>query len=358
MVHLKPTVLITGANGFLGRNVVYYLEDRKEINILKYTKDNDINDLLMMTRSADFIFHFAGENRSPHSANFEKNNVKLTKKIIEFIKVSEIDPILFFSSSVQAQNSSKYGYTKRAAEKLIIEAREVDNIKAFYYRFPNLFGQYSRPNYNSVIATFCYNISRNKQIVISDPEISVDFLFGQDIASSLNDLIKSRFQNYSLITEKKFVKKSCSLGMLASKLSTFQSAIKLGSLPDIIDGFDAKLFYTYMSFLPSNQCIFEIVDLDSAFKNVETRLQGTNVVIPIKGGCKELLLPMECLFLVVQNTQVSFKLETLEGEKPHAFECKNNKTYMVFPKRNPTIFVQEKRRLSIHLTMSTLDTNS
>lgn len=344
-------MLITGANGFLGQNVVYYLEDRQEVNILKYSKDNDLDDLEMMIGSADFIFHFAGENRTPHKANFEKNNVKLTEKIIGFIKLLGTNPILFFSSSVQAQNTSNYGRTKKEAENVIIKARESDNIQAYYYRFPNLFGQFSRPNYNSVIATFCYNLSRNKKIMISDPEISVNFLFAQDIASSLNELMTTNFQNYDSIAKTIFIEKSCSLGILASKLRGFQSALKVGLLPYIVDDFDAKLFCTYTSYLPVNQSILEIVDLDTASEKLGDLIQKTEIFFPNKGVCEQLILPVDCLFLAVQNAQLHFKIEAFADQGPYEFQCEKYKTYILFPKRIHKIYVRDKGKSIEHFVM-------
>lgn len=356
MARFKPTVLITGANGFLGQNVAFYLEDRKEVNILKYTKDNDINDLKKMIGSADFIFHFAGENRNPLKENFEKNNVKLTEKIIGFIKLFGTNPILFFSSSVQAQNTSDYGRTKRKAEKVIKKAKESHNIQAYYYRFPNLFGQFSRPNYNSVIATFCYNLSRNKKITISDPEVSVKFLFAQDIACSLNELMTTNFQNYDSIAETIFIEKPCSLGILASKLRGFQSALKVGLLPYIVDDFDAKLFCTYASYLPINQSILEIVDLDTASEKLGDLIQKKEIFFPNKGVYEQLKLPVDCLFVAVQNAQLNFKIEVSAEQKPYKFQCEKDKTYIFFPKRIHKIYVRNKRPSSEHFVMYRLTT--
>ena len=354
MIHVERTVLITGANGFLGQNIGYYLEEKENISIIRYTKSNSVRDLLSMVGFADFVFHFAGENRSKNTEDFEVNNVELTEEIVKSIKESEKDPILFFSSSTQVQNHSIYGSTKRKAEKLIAEAKEVNNIKAFYYRFPNLFGPFSRPNYNSVVATFCHNISRNRPIMISDPVASIEFLFGHDIAFGLNNLISSNFENYDFITQTQFVQRSCTLGSLVSILNKFHSAINLGKLPVIVDDFDIKLFYTYVSYMPRNRYFFEIVETDSAIENFTRRLTKKNVLMSIEKSSKELKPPLDCLLLMVKNEEASFKIKTSKNGKPFIFNCKKNTKYIIVPKRLDRFFITADRNSSLSLKIYTL----
>lgn len=349
VVKFKSTVLIIGANGFLGQNIAYYLEYMADVHILKYTKENDFNDLFTMIASADFIFHFAGENRNTNKESFDKNNVKLTEKVIEFIKVSGTDPILFFPSSIQAQNSTIYGLTKRTAENLLINARKIDKIKAFYYRFSNVFGQFARPNYNSVIATFCYNLTRNRKIDISDPKISLDFMFSQDIAFTLNNLIENRFKNYTEHADMKFIKKTCSLGDLAFKLQSFQLAMMQRAFPNLDDDFDAKLFFTFISYLPSKKSIFEIDDLDFKIKELQNRVNKKSINLQSGDIYQELILPLDCLFFVIQNAELSLNINNFN------FECKKNKSYVIYPHKNKRIYIKIKGRKNKELIFFSLN---
>ena len=156
-------VLVTGSNGFIGKNLVSHLQEIEDLEIVKYDIDDTFDKIESNINSIDFIFHLAGVNRSQTIEEFYQGNSDLTKKIVDLIKDKKIP--LLITSSIQATLDNDYGKSKKIAEEYIKE-----NLKKYYiYRLHNVFGKWCRPNYNSVVATFCHNIANDLEITINDP---------------------------------------------------------------------------------------------------------------------------------------------------------------------------------------------
>lgn len=184
------TVLVTGSKGFIGQNLVVKLKELKEIKINTFNSKDDLCTLEKYIHDSDFIFHLAGVNRPEKEEEFEKVNRGFTKKIIDMlIGMNKRIPIAI-TSSIQIKNNNPYGKSKKMAEDEIIRYSEKYKVPVFIYRLPNVFGKWSKPNYNSVVSTFCYNISRDLDIFISDPEKEIELAYIDDVVSEFISLLK------------------------------------------------------------------------------------------------------------------------------------------------------------------------
>lgn len=245
-------ILITGSNGFLGKNLISGLKERK-FSLNFFDKENTLQELESFVSKADFIYHLAGVNRPENPKEFYKGNHELTKKLIETIKEKKIP--LVYASSTQAELDNDYGKSKRLAELEIIKYSEKNAVPVFVYRLPNLFGKWSKPNYNSVVATFCHNISRNLPIYISDPENELSLTYIDDVVQEfLNILDKNNFdKRYSETQILNFNKThKIKLGDLAEKIKSFENMRKKIQVPEFSDQLTKFLYSTYLSYLPKD----------------------------------------------------------------------------------------------------------
>lgn len=240
-------VLITGADGFIAKNLIQRLKKDENIELYLYTKKDSINMLETYIKKVDFIFHLAGVNRPKHIKEFYSGNSELTKIIIGMIeKYNKKIPILF-SSSRQIGNESDYATSKEEAENIIFEYSKRNNVVSFIYRLPNIFGKWAKPNYNSVIATWCYNIVRNLEIQVNSRDTKLEFAYVDDVINLfLGCLYKSNVVSTFCEVEKTYTK---TLGEIEILLYSFKNKKEKYSEQDIADGFDTALFNTYSNYL-------------------------------------------------------------------------------------------------------------
>ena len=238
-------ILVTGSNGFLGKSLIKYLKNNTNHTIHEFSKDDKFSDLEKLISKIDIIFHFAGVNKTSDKINFEKINVGLTKKICKIIRKNP-NTILFYASSVQAIYDNDYGISKRKAENICLNLQKNFQNKVYILRLPGVFGAGSKPYYNSVVATFCFNIVNKIKLKIIEPEKEIDLLFVEDLCRQLNDLMNKNFAG-------DFVKfknvKKISVGELASTIKTFQNYnynIKFSNSKDFLK---KNLYKTFISFL-------------------------------------------------------------------------------------------------------------
>ena len=169
-------VLITGADGFVGRNLVAHLNEMPDIEVVKFGRGDDVSSLHTQLPQLDFIFHLAGVNRPLCQSDFTAGNVDLTASLCEAVSTVKRDIPILYTSSTQACLDNAYGISKNKAEEVLAtHARETQST-VFIYRLPNVFGKWSRPNYNSAIATFCHNIARDLPITVNDPGATLDLV--------------------------------------------------------------------------------------------------------------------------------------------------------------------------------------
>lgn len=237
-------VLVTGANGFIGKHLSLHLE-RLGFSVLKYDIENSDEQLKEFVNCADFVVHLAGINRPLTIEEFYQGNSNFTKKLVDLIKLSRRNLPIIMSSSIQAELDNDYGKSKKMAEDFLLNS----GLPVYVYRLCNVFGKWCRPNYNSACATFCYNIAHDLPIEIRDENYVVHFNYIDDICEEFLRVIK--LENHP--GEKKILSVEpiydCSLGKLASLLKYFKSEIEsTRHIPIIHDEFELKLFKTFCDY--------------------------------------------------------------------------------------------------------------
>ncbi len=185
-------VLITGSNGFVAQNLISTLEERKDVEILRFTRDDDVSRLDELTGQADFIFHLAGVNRPKDPADFKSGNAGLTQQLCDSIARGGRRTPVIYSSSTQASQDNPYGLSKREAEDALSALAEQHGSPVYLFRLPNVFGKWARPNYNSAVATFCHNINRGLPIQINDPTAAITLVYVDDVVARFIELMDAR----------------------------------------------------------------------------------------------------------------------------------------------------------------------
>lgn len=251
-------ILVTGAKGFIGKNLIAELKNRGYNEIYEYDLDSSINDLEYYAKNCEFVFHLAGVNRPKDIKEFDEGNFGFTSLLLENLKKYENKSPIMLSSSIQAELDNPYGKSKKAGEDLLINYGMKNDIDVYVYRFPNVFGKWCRPNYNSVIATFSYNIANNKEIIINDPNVVLNLVYIDDVVNNLIGLLngesssnKNKFYQVSPIYEKK-------LGEIANLLYSFKESRKNKNVPNMADEFTKKLYSNYLTYLPNDGFSYDL----------------------------------------------------------------------------------------------------
>jgi UDP-2-acetamido-2,6-beta-L-arabino-hexul-4-ose reductase len=242
------TVLVTGAAGFLGRNLVQVL-NRRNVEVLTFDVQDDPADLGRLLARADQVCHLAGVNRPFRIEAFEEVNVGLTEELIKLLEAQDRRPAIVFASSTQAETTSPYGVSKRRAEEALAAFSARTGAPVSVYRLPGVFGKWCRPNYNSVVATFCHNIARGVPIEVSDLDRNVTLVHVQDVVDAfVSELDSRRSENvaYPLVSPTFQV----TLSELASFIRSFSDSRHTLILPDMADDLQRRLYSTYVSYLP------------------------------------------------------------------------------------------------------------
>lgn len=268
-------VLVTGSNGFIAKNLLVFLGELNNIEILTFDKEDKFSNIEKNIDSLDFIYHFAGVNRPEDSKEFYEGNTDLTVSLINLLNKKNKNIPFVFSSSIQAALDNDYGKSKRMAEDYIIK-----NYKNHYiYRFHNVFGKWCKPNYNSVVATFCYNIANNLKIEIHDPNKEIELIYIDDICYEMIDILNGqkpaeKIDNYCYIKPTKKI----TLQELVHFLYNFKSNMESIYVPKTGDEFIKKLFATFVSYLPVERMI------SKAKKNIDDRGSFTELVRTLDSG--------------------------------------------------------------------------
>ena len=248
-------VLVTGSNGFIGKNLIIHLNELN-INVLTYTRENSIQDLPDLIKKSNFIIHLAGENRPKNEKDFNIVNVQLTKSICESIQFTGKHIPIILASSTQAAFDSAYGKSKLDAE-LILKKLESDTGNPIHiYRLPGVFGKWCKPDYNSVVATFCYNVSNNHSIKVNDSSLELNLVYIDDVVGEFINIIQKKQvskKERSIQPEYKI-----KLGDLATQIELFKETRKSLISERVGVGFVRKLYSTYVSYLPPKQFSYSI----------------------------------------------------------------------------------------------------
>lgn len=296
-------ILVTGANGFVGRNLVESLKNIRDgkdrvhsslvqdgsLFIYEYDVDSSLADLEKYCKDCDFVFHLAGVNRPQNASEFMEGNFGFSQILLDKLKVHHNTCPVMLSSSVQATlegrfADSEYGKSKLAGEELFFGYAKETGAKVLVYRFPNLFGKWCRPNYNSAIATFCNNIANELPICVNDRNTSLEVVYIDDLVEELLAAIRGEEhvvdseeggRNFCTVP----VSYQVTLGEIVDLLYNFHEEPKTHLMPEMPEGsFAKKLFSTYLSYLPREKTKVTLP------MNVDSRGSFTEVLKTITGG--------------------------------------------------------------------------
>lgn len=279
-------ILITGAAGFVGKNLSAALHclqngtDRTRPGLTigelyLYDKDSPAALLEEACQKADFVFNLAGVNRPKEQAEFMEGNFGFASTLLDTLKKYNNTCPVMLSSSIQATLVGRYaeggyGLSKKAGEELFFRYGEETGAKVLVYRFPNLFGKWCRPNYNSVVATFCHNYAHDLPISVSDPAVELEMLYIDDLVTEMLDALEGKehhceFEGLTTVLKEDGrycaapVSYKVTLGEIVSLLDRFKAQPQTLLMPEIPDGsFAKKLYSTYLSYLPKEKAIFPL----------------------------------------------------------------------------------------------------
>ncbi|PMC15694.1 UDP-2-acetamido-2,6-beta-L-arabino-hexul-4-ose reductase [Oligella urethralis] len=249
-------VLITGADGFIGKNLQLHLSERKHVEVLCFTRENSEVDLQRMVDAVDFVFHLAGVNRPKDAAEFQEGNTALTKTLCDAIKLTGKSIPVIYSSSIQAVADNPYGLSKRKAEDVLLDFAECANTPVFIYRLANVFGKWARPNYNSAVATFCHNIAQDLPIKINDANALINLVYIDDVIESFLQVMDGQ------ITQSGFIdvipQYQITVGDLADQIRAFKTSRDSLVTENVGNGLIRALYSTYVSYLKPEQFKYSV----------------------------------------------------------------------------------------------------
>ena len=248
-------ILVTGAKGFVGKNLVAELRNQGFSQIDEFDVDTDASLLDIYTKECDFVFHLAGVNRPDNQEEFMTGNFGFTTLLLDSLKNNNNKAPVLISSSIQAELDNPYGKSKKAGEDYLYNYGVENNIPVYIYRLPNVFGKWCRPNYNSAVATFCHNIARNLPVQVNDPSVVMKLVYVDDVVMSFIDQLKNGDKSIKTQISYEAVKPvhTILLGEIVDKINSFRDSRETLLIPDMQDAFTKKLYSTYLSYLPEDQ---------------------------------------------------------------------------------------------------------
>ena len=242
-------ILITGAKGFVGKNMIAELRNQGYHDLLEFDVETDPELLDNFTHECSFVFHLAGVNRPQEQSEFMTGNFGFTSLLLDKLKHNQNKAPILITSSTQAALDNPYGQSKKAGEDLIFAYGKDNDINVFVYRLPNVFGKWCRPNYNSAVATFCHNIANELPVQVNDPEVIMNLVYIDDIMASFINKLKNgtaKEENFETVDPTHTIQ----LGDIVKLIEGFKESRKNLLLPDLGDAFTKKLYSTYLSYLP------------------------------------------------------------------------------------------------------------
>ena len=299
-------ILVTGAKGFVGRNLCAQLNNIKDGKakcygplvvdaVYAYDIDSTAEELDAYCRDCDFVFNLAGVNRPQNQEEFMQGNFGFASTLLDTLKKYQNNCPVMISSSIQATlagrfGTSEYGKSKKAGEELMFQYGEETGAKVLVYRFPNLFGKWCRPNYNSAVATFCHNMAHDLPITVNDPSVELELLYIDDLVEEMIAALKGEEHHCefdgveTMLTEggrycAAPVTHKVTLGEIVNLLQQFVDMPKTLLIPEIPAGsFAKKLYSTYLSYLPKEKAVFPLK------MNVDARGSFTELVHTLNCG--------------------------------------------------------------------------
>ena len=262
-------ILVTGSNGFVGKNTVVALNEAKKYTVFTIDRESSEEELKESVLNADFIVHLAGVNRPKETKEFYEGNGGLTEKIVGFLREESKNTPILITSSTHAVLDNDYGKSKKQSEDALIKYSDECGAKVYIFRLPNLFGKWCRPNYNSAVATFCHNIAHDLDVWINDPAIELNLVYIDDLVASIIDIIEDenivKLSNLdeevavtttgasSIQIDKYYYEVTTvykrTLGNIVDSLKMFRNMRNSLLIPDLSDGFNKALYSTYLTYL-------------------------------------------------------------------------------------------------------------
>ncbi len=281
-------ILITGSKGFIGKNLIAQLYNIKngkaknydlneDINIYEYDIDTDILLLDKYCENADFVFNLAGVNRPQDEKEFMQGNFGFASILLDTLKKHNNTCPVMISSSTQALQNNLYGESKRAGEQLLCDYSKETGSKVLVYRFPNVFGKWCRPNYNSAIATFCNNIANDIDIQVNDPSVEINLIYIDDLVNEMINALSGNETRNGEFCEVPIIH-SIKLGDIVELIHSFKDSRNTLAIMDMSDAFTKKLYSTYLSYLSTNDFSYPLK------MNVDNRGSFTELIRTIDRG--------------------------------------------------------------------------
>ena len=256
-------VLITGANGFVGKNLRLHLAERKDVQVVCFTRKDEASQLPALVGDVDFVFHLAGANRPQDPQEFVLDNVDLTLAVCQAVCAANQTtgkkvPIVY-TSSIQAGRDNPYGRSKLAAEEALLAVARTHQVPVHIFRLPNVFGKWCKPNYNSAVATFCNNIARGLPIQVNDPAAPVTLVYVDDVIQrfvQLMDGADAAFgsDGFATVTPQY----TTTVGELASQIQAFKESRRTLMTERVGTGLVRALYATYVSYLPTESFSYTV----------------------------------------------------------------------------------------------------
>ncbi|MEK5079739.1 capsular polysaccharide biosynthesis protein CapF [Solibacillus sp. FSL W7-1436] len=246
------SIVITGANGFIGKNLVAHLKANNFENIVEVTRKTTEQQLITALKEAEFVFHLAGINRPIHESEFMEGNRDFTSKIVDTLKQYNSNCPILITSSTQAERENSYGESKRAGEEVVFDYKNETGTDVYVYRLPNVFGKWCKPNYNSAVATFCHNISRGLKIKVNDPSVVLNLVYIDDVIEEFTNTITGKPNKVNDFCEIPHLY-SKQLGEIVELIYSFKSSRDERTIPTMTDPFTKALYSTYLSYLPEDE---------------------------------------------------------------------------------------------------------
>lgn len=249
-------VLVTGANGFIGKNLQMHLHEKGGFDVVPFTREHSEQDLPGILQQVDWIVHLAGINRPQNPVDFSVGNVGLTQALCNAVLASGRMIPVIYSSSIQAELDNAYGVSKREAEDALLELNRCTGNPVYIYRLPNVFGKWARPNYNSAVATFCHNIARDLPVQINDPDAAINLVYVDDVVASFLALLSGEASKDTQLSVQPVYR--ITVGELASQLNRFKATRDNLITEPVGTGLVRALYSTYVSYLPPERFAYTV----------------------------------------------------------------------------------------------------
>lgn len=249
-------VLVTGSKGFIGKNLVLRLRELAYCEVIEFARGDSLASLPELVARADAIVHLAGENRPRDERDFVRVNVELTQAVCDAVKLCGRPVPLLLASSTQAEQANPYGASKRAAEDVVSQLAEEAGSPVLIYRLPGVFGKWCRPNYNSVVATFCYNISHDLPIQINDVAARIRLVYVDDVVSEFLSVLSGSASGVRMgAVQPEY---GITLGALVDQIHAFKHCRTTLVAERVGGGLVRALYATYVSYLPTDKFCYDL----------------------------------------------------------------------------------------------------